>query len=76
MERDTVAIFKALGDESRLAIVRMLLEGEMPSPINPPAGCRFCTRCPYATEICSSVEPEMKDYGNGRLCACHHPLNV
>ena len=55
---------------------RMLLEGELPSPINPPAGCRFCTRCPYATEICSSVEPEMKDYGEGRLCACHHPLNV
>jgi len=55
---------------------RMLLEGELPSPINPPAGCRFCTRCPYATEVCSSVEPEMKDYGEGRFCACHHPLNV
>ncbi len=53
---------------------RMLLQGELPSPINPPAGCRFCTRCPYATDECRTVEPEMKDYGGGRLCACHHPL--
>lgn len=53
---------------------RMLLQGELPSPVNPPAGCRFCTRCPYATEECKTVRPEMKDYGNGRFCACHHPL--
>lgn len=53
---------------------RMLLQGELPSPVNPPAGCRFCTRCPYATEECRVTRPEMKDYGNGRFCACHHPL--
>ena len=53
---------------------RMLLEGELPSPIHPPEGCRFCTRCPFATEVCRTTPPEMKDYGNGRLCACHHPL--
>lgn len=54
---------------------RIVLEGDLPSPINPPAGCRFHTRCPYATEICSSVEPPLADFG-GRLAACHHPLAV
>ena len=53
---------------------RLLLQGEMPSPIHPPAGCRFCTRCPFATEECRTEPPEMKDYGGGHLCACHHPL--
>ncbi len=53
---------------------RMLLEGELPSPVNPPEGCRFCTRCPFATKECKETKPEMKDYGNGRFCACHHPL--
>ncbi|MCC8101035.1 MAG: ABC transporter ATP-binding protein [Clostridiales bacterium] len=53
---------------------RMLLKGELPSPVNPPSGCRFCTRCPFATDECRRVHPEMKDYGGGRFCACHHPL--
>lgn len=53
---------------------RMLLQGELPSPINPPAGCRFCTRCPFATEECRQVHPELKEYATGHLCACHHPL--
>jgi peptide/nickel transport system ATP-binding protein len=53
-----------------------VLEGDVPSPINPPAACRFHTRCPKATEICSEVEPEMKGHGGGRIAACHHPLNV
>ena len=53
---------------------RLLLQGEMPSPIHPPAGCRFCTRCPFATDECRTTPPEMKDYGCGHLCACHHPL--
>lgn len=53
---------------------RMLLQGELPSPINPPAGCRFCTRCPFATEECRQVHPELKEYAPGHLCACHHPL--
>ena len=53
---------------------RMLLQGELPSPISPPAGCRFCTRCPFATEDCRPVHPELKEHATGHLCACHHPL--
>ena len=53
---------------------RMLLQGELPSPVNPPAGCRFCTRCPFATDVCRTVHPELKEYTPGHLCACHHPL--
>ena len=55
---------------------RIVLEGDVPSPINPPTGCRFHPRCRYATEICSQVEPPLTDYGNGHVAACHHPLNV
>lgn len=54
---------------------RMLLQGELPSPIHPPKGCRFCTRCPFATEACKTQHPELQDYGGGHLCACHHPLS-
>jgi oligopeptide/dipeptide ABC transporter ATP-binding protein len=55
---------------------RPVVEGEPPSPINPPPGCRFHTRCPHATEICRSVEPPLTEYGNAHLAACHHPRNV
>ncbi len=55
---------------------RIVLAGDVPSPIHPPSGCRFHPRCRYATEICSQVEPPLTDYGNGHLAACHHPLNV
>jgi len=55
---------------------RIVLKGDVPSPINPPPACRFHTRCPRATEICSQVEPPLVDYGNGRIAACHHPVNV
>jgi oligopeptide/dipeptide ABC transporter ATP-binding protein len=54
----------------------LVLEGDVPSPVHPPPACRFHTRCPWATDICSRVEPPLVDYGDGRLAACHHPLNV
>ena len=51
--------------------VRQPLEGEIPSPINPPSGCRFHTRCPYATERCKQEFPKLKEYGPGHYAACH-----
>jgi len=55
---------------------RIVLEGEPPSPVDPPSGCPFHPRCPRATEICQRVEPPLTEYSNGHLAACHHPLNV
>jgi peptide/nickel transport system ATP-binding protein len=48
--------------------------GEMPSPMNPPSGCRFRTRCPLATEECADEVPEMREVKPGRFAACHHPI--
>lgn len=50
---------------------RIMLEGEIPSPIDPPPGCRFKGRCKYAKPICSEKEPELKDLGGGHCAACH-----
>jgi oligopeptide/dipeptide ABC transporter ATP-binding protein len=58
------------------ARTRSVIEGEPPSPIHPPSGCRFHTRCPFATAVCESVEPPLAEYPNGHLAACHHPRNV
>ena len=58
------------------ARVREVLQGEPPSPIDPPSGCRFHPRCPHATEVCSEVEPPLTEYANGHLAACHHPRSV
>ncbi len=53
---------------------RFFLAGEVPSAINPPSGCRFHPRCPFAKPMCSSQEPPLEDAGNGHLVACHYPL--
>ena len=49
---------------------RILLEGDIPSPVNPPSGCRFHTRCPYATERCATEVPEMVHLGGEHQAAC------
>ncbi|MGD9742000.1 MAG: ABC transporter ATP-binding protein [Dongiaceae bacterium] len=51
---------------------RIVLSGDLPSPINPPSGCRFSSRCPRATEICHKAEPALLDYGRDHRAACHH----
>lgn len=50
---------------------RTYLEGDVPSPLNPPSGCKFRTRCKYATEICAQEKPELKNLGNNHFAACH-----
>jgi len=57
--------------EPRTRREHVKLEGEVPSSINPPPGCRFHTRCRYVKSICQENEPELKDIGNGHLTACH-----
>jgi oligopeptide transport system ATP-binding protein len=57
---------------------QIVLEGDVPSPVVPPSGCRFHPRCRYATEICKVEEPPLVPHGNsqGHLAACHHPLSL
>ncbi|MFE0453189.1 ABC transporter ATP-binding protein [Streptomyces sp. NPDC058914] len=54
---------------------RILLKGDVPSPISPPSGCRFHTRCWKATEICKTTEPKLIELRPGQQVACHHPEN-
>ena len=50
------------------------IKGELPSPVNPPSGCRFRTRCPFAQERCEREEPALRTFGDGHVAACHFPL--
>lgn len=68
----TKALFSAIPyPDPDVKMNRIVLSGDIPSPANPPKGCRFHTRCPYAKDICKEETPEYKDYGNGHFAACH-----
>jgi len=74
----TAALLDAIPvpDLARRATRTSPVRGEPPNPINPPTGCRFHPRCPRASDICKTVEPQLTAYPSGHLAACHHPLNV
>ena len=68
----TKALFSAIPSPNPdVKMNRIVLKGDIPSPANPPKGCRFHTRCPHAMEICKHVPPQYRDYGNGHCAACH-----
>ena len=68
----TKALFSAVPNPDPTAkMERIKLQGDIPSPANPPKGCRFHTRCPYATEKCKHVVPEYREYEPGHFAACH-----
>jgi oligopeptide/dipeptide ABC transporter ATP-binding protein len=67
----TQALIAAIPEPSARKAPPAPLQGEIPSPINPPAGCRFNTRCPYAIDICRREEPPLRELRPGHLAACH-----
>ncbi len=68
----TQALFSAIPQpDPDYKMNRIILKGDIPSPANPPKGCRFHTRCPKAMDICSEIAPEYQDFGNGHCAACH-----
>jgi len=70
----TQALLSAVPDPDPNAsntVERVILQGDVPSPANPPKGCNFCTRCPRVMQICRNVEPQFREYAPGHFTACH-----
>nr|WP_318509062.1 ABC transporter ATP-binding protein [Bacillus sp. T3] len=74
----TEALIKSIPQADPLKMKKTVvsIQGEIPSPANPPSGCVFRTRCPFATELCSAEVPELKEFKAGRFVACHHYSKV
>ncbi|MCL2249162.1 MAG: ABC transporter ATP-binding protein [Oscillospiraceae bacterium] len=72
----TVALLEAIPttDAEGAKKEMKILEGDIPSPVNPPPGCKFHTRCQYVTDICKEVEPLLEEVEEGHFVACHHRL--
>jgi oligopeptide/dipeptide ABC transporter ATP-binding protein len=72
----TTALLAAVpvADPARRGHAAQPLSGDVPSPADPPSGCRFHTRCPKAQELCAKREPQLQDKGSGTLAACHFPM--
>ncbi|SDN50472.1 ABC transporter ATP-binding protein [Acetanaerobacterium elongatum] len=70
--RSLISAIPVADPETSRNTQRIVLEGDVPSPVNPPSGCRFRTRCPYADERCAAEEPKFKEISSGHFAACHH----
>ena len=68
----TKALFSAVPvPNPHVKMNRIMLKGDIPSPVNPPKGCKFHTRCEHCMEICSRIAPEYREVDEGHFCACH-----
>ena len=70
--RSLISAIPIADPETARANKRIVLEGDVPSPLNPPSGCRFRTRCPYATEQCAAEVPQWREVSKGHYAACHN----
>jgi oligopeptide/dipeptide ABC transporter ATP-binding protein len=71
---DKPSIDKPSTDATEKRQISITISGEPPSPVHPPSGCRFRTRCPRAQEVCAAEQPPMRELATGHTVACHFPL--